>query len=161
LTPSGSASSPVNTRTNPNLPPLAVDSGKDTQTRLVLPTNPRAKQAAKDALPNIKKILSVHRCVVDPGSLLLLRPYIMVGATNVWPYLYSAPVSRLRYHDKKKCLSVQAIDDWNMPALNALIFRAVFISDISGETIHYYYLMKKEDEQTWKLERASDSHIRG
>lgn len=60
---------------------------------------------------------------------------------------------QMKYHDRNKCVSVQAIDKWQMPALNALVFRAIYVADDSGETANFMYVLKKDDEGQWKLER--------
>lgn len=57
----------------------------------------------------------------------------------------------MKYHDRNKCVSVSAIDQWVMPALNALQFRAVYFADDSGETVNFAYQFKKMDDGSWKI----------
>ena len=57
----------------------------------------------------------------------------------------------MKYHNTNKCVSVSTIDQWTMPALNALQFRAVYFADDSGETFNFYYLFKKSDDGSWKI----------
>ncbi len=80
---------------------------------------------------------------------------MMIGS-NLNPY-WAVPNSSdyMKYHDFDKCLSVQAIDQWRMPALNALAFRVIFIADDSGKTVNFKYLLKKDDEGQWKLDQSS------
>jgi hypothetical protein len=67
-------------------------------------------------------------------------------------YRYPNSQQFLKYHDRNKCMSVRAIDNWAMPALNALQFRAVYFADDSGETVSFGYLLKKADDGSWKLQ---------
>ena len=58
----------------------------------------------------------------------------------------------MKYHDHNKCVRVSALDQWTMPALNALEFRTVYFADDSGETVNFRYLFKKIDDGSWMLD---------
>jgi len=57
----------------------------------------------------------------------------------------------MKYHDKNKCVSLSTLDQWTMPALNAMQFRAIYFGDDSGETVSFQYLFKKADDGSWKI----------
>jgi len=48
---------------------------------------------------------------------------------------------------------VQVIDQWKMPALNALAFRVVYFADDSGESDVFFYYLRKSAAGNWQLER--------
>jgi hypothetical protein len=75
---------------------------------------------------------------------------MMRATDNRWSYP-NAP-GLLEYHDKSKCLSISILDQWTMPAMNALQFRTVYFADDSGETLKYQFLFKKMDDGSWKID---------
>jgi hypothetical protein len=124
---------------------------KTAPTKLIVPNDPHTKAAMDAALPNVKKILAIHQCVkVDEGMLQL--NYYTVPGVSIRDYgNYPDHQWFMKYHDKNKCVGVQAIDSWTMPAMNALQFRAVYFAEDSGETVSFGYLMKKTEDGSWKL----------
>ena len=139
-----------------NLPAMATPSADPNQpdTQLIVPSEPRVKTSMDEALPIVKKVLAIHQCIKD-GGMQQLNFLAVPGVdfTPQWGMNGSWPNSSLymRYHDRNKCLSIRQIDNWEMPALNALTFRAIYFSIDSGETVSFSYLMKRVDDGSWKL----------
>jgi hypothetical protein len=131
------------------------EGGKDQQTQLIVPADTRVREAMEAALPTVKKVLAIHQCVKTHDGLLQLNQWAVPGADlRRWGQGGSFPnhYDWMRYHDRNKCVGVRAIDNWSMPALNALRFRAVFFADDSGETINFTYLLKRTDDGSWLVE---------
>lgn len=134
------------------------ETSKEQQTQLIVPTDTRTREAMDEAMPTIKKVLSIHQCVKEDDGLLQLNYWAVPGVDFRGRVLGSGffhPNSQyfMKYHDRNKCLGVRTIDNWAMPALNALRFRAVFFAEDSGETVNFSYLMKKMDDGSWKLQK--------
>ncbi len=121
---------------------------KEEQTQLIVPPDPRTREAMEAALPTVKKILAIHQCVKEADGTLQLN-YWAVPGENVWGT--QIPLRYMRYHDQSKCVSIRSVDNWSMPALNALKFRAVYFADDSGETMSLRYEMRKMDDGAWRL----------
>lgn len=122
--------------------------------QLIIPNDKQTAAAIDVALPTIKKILSIHQCVKDYNSLRQMNIYAVPGvdmAQGAHNGSYPNSVDFMRYHDRNKCVSVSTLDQWTMPALNALQFRAVYFADDSGETLNFTYLFKRADDGSWKL----------
>jgi hypothetical protein len=123
---------------------------------LIVPSDKAVAVAMNEALPIIKKVLGIHQCLNDSAGLRQMNFYavpgtdITAGRVNPYGRLVGLPMN-MEYHDKNKCLSVQTLDQWSMPALNALQFRAVYFADDSGETVNFLYLFKKVDDGSWKV----------
>lgn len=122
-------------------------------TQLVVPSDKKVAAAMNEALPNIKKVMGVHRCIKDYESLRLLNVYAIPGNDMSRGYMGNYPdyEGHMKFHDRNKCVSVSVIDQFLMPALNALRLRVVYFADDSGETINFLYLFKKTDSGEWKL----------
>lgn len=128
-------------------------------TQLIPPTDKAVETAMNEALPTIKKILSIHKCLTNNEGLRQMNFYAVPGADmtkyqNVWDstHTFGLPIYKMEYHNKNKCLSVQVLDKWTKPALNALTFRAIYFADDSGETSSFKYTLKKMDDSSWKLD---------
>ena len=126
--------------------------------QMIIPNDKRVAAAIDEALPTIKKILSIHQCVKDGESLRQMNVYAVPGVNMAqgrsgYGEEFSYPNNNIlmKYHNTNKCVSVSTIDQWAMPALNALQFRAVYFADDSGETFNFYYLFKKSDDGSWKI----------
>ena len=123
-------------------------------TQLIIPKDKRVAAAIDEALPTIKKVVGIHQCIKDDESLRLMNIYAVPGvnmATVGGYYPFPNSSNWLKYHDRNKCVSVSILDQWTMPALNALQFRAVYFAEDSGETINFGYLFKKVDDGSWKI----------
>lgn len=133
------------------------EAGQHKQVQLIVPNEKRTATAMNEALPNIKKILGIHQCVKDWQSLRQMNFYAVSGVNMAqsnggmgdWSFPNNSYL--MKYHDNNKCVSVSAIDQWSMPALNALNFRAVYFADDSGETANFVYHFKKTDDGSWKI----------
>jgi hypothetical protein len=130
------------------------DASQRKQVQLIVPNDKQTAAAIEEALPTIKKVLGIHPCLKDSESVRLMNIYAVPGvnlATGAW-YIFPNNTSFLKYHDRNKCVSVSTIDQWAMPALNALQFRVVYFADDSGETVNFQYLFKKVDDGSWKID---------
>lgn len=131
-------------------------------TQLIVPKDKRVAAAMKEAMPTIKSVLGIHQCIKATESLRQLNIYAIPGVDVMnmasLPY-YNYPNSEhyMKYHDRNKCIGVRAIDQWSMPALNALMFRAVYFADDSGETVNFIFLFKKVDDGSWKVSEFEKS----
>ncbi|MHB9103003.1 MAG: hypothetical protein ACYC2E_16025 [Sulfuricella sp.] len=126
-------------------------------TQLIVSKDKRVAAAMDEALPTIRKVLSIHQCIQDPQSLRQLNVFAVPGVDMVQSSgglpAYGFPNSQffMKFHDRNKCVSLTTIDQWAMPALNALLFRAVYFAEDSGETVNFLYLFKKVDDGSWKI----------
>ena len=131
------------------------EAGQSKPVQMIIPDDKRVAAAIDEALPTIKKILAIHQCVKDDASIRQMNIYAVPGAdmAKLYGYGWGFPNSTkyMNYHDRNKCVSVRAIDQFNMPALNALQYRAVYFADDSGETVNFYYLFKKGDDGSWGI----------
>lgn len=128
------------------------ESGQNKPTQLIVPKDKRTSAVIDEAMPNIKKILGIHQCVKDDESMRQLNIYAVPGVNMVAGYhRYPNGLDNMRYHDLNKCVSVSALDQWTMPASNALQFRAIYFAEDSGETVNFHYLFKKVDDGSWKV----------
>jgi hypothetical protein len=167
---SGSAAAAPNTSTvaPPPITALATPpatEGKSTQ--LIIPTDKAVAQAVDEALPTVKKILAIHRCVIDYQSLRLLNPFAVPGKVfgadiiadqmTYGRVVGVSPGKSWKYHQKSTCPSIRAIDNWKMPALNALTFRVSFLADDSGEADIRYYSLLKSPSGAWELADINNS----
>lgn len=128
------------------------ESTKGQQTQLVVPTETRTRDAMEAALPMIKKVLSIHQCIKMTEGLLQLNSFALPGVDMSRQGMYPNHQMFMKHHDRNKCVSVRSIDNWAMPALNALQFRAVYFADDSGETVNFRYLLKKSDDGSWRIQ---------
>jgi len=132
----------------------AAEADKKQVTQLVIPADPRTRAAMDAAMPNIKKVLGIHQCIRENQALSQLNFYAVPGVDMAEYRGYRAfPNSNewMKYHDFSKCVSITTLDQWGMPALNALRFRAVYFAEDSGETTNFSYRFKKVDDGSWKL----------
>lgn len=139
------------------------DTSQSKPTQLIVPKDKRVATAMNEAMPTIKSVLGVHQCIKATESLRQLNIYAIPGRDVMnmegLPY-YNYPNSEayMKYHDTNKCVSITTIDSWSMPALNALLFRAVYFADDSGETVNFLYLFKKVDDGSWKISQFERGH---
>lgn len=112
----------------------------------------RIAKARQEAGPAIEKVVHHLACYVgDPTSvrpeLEVRRPIARLLSPDMggmgWPGRF------MRYHPADQCVSVRSMDEWGMPALNALRFRVNYISDVSGEVASSNYLLVKQSSGEW------------
>lgn len=131
------------------------EAGQSKPVQLIVPSDKRVAAAIDEALPTIKKVLAIHQCLKSSAGLRQMNFYAVTGVDMAEGHSeYNSagyPNTYMKYHDHNKCVSVQALDQWTMPALNALQFRAVFFGDDSGEVSNFTYLFKKMDDGSWKI----------
>lgn len=133
-----------------------ADTGKGASTQLVVPADKTAAAALDAALPTIKKVVALHQCMKDFSSSRLFTPFAVVGGENaLFPtaYMGFAPIPLTKFHDKSKCVSVRAIDQVAMLAMNALQIRVVYLADDSGEASNFQMQFMRADDGAWKLSR--------
>ena len=152
--PAGSTTGPGNVghQTGPATmaSPDAATGGQQ-ETKLVVPADTRTRAAIEAALPTIKQVVGIHRCVRAFGGMLQLNNLAVPGV-NMGSSYFPDHEYFMNYHDRSKCVSARAIDNWAMPALNALQFRVVYFAEDSGETVNFVYLLKKTEDGSWKLQ---------
>lgn len=100
--------------------------------------------AIQDAKPVIADFLKVKSCMVNWEPALLAR----FGAPGV-AYFGSPPIASTSYHGSSTCMSVLRVHGWEMPAKNALVFEAVFVSDVSGESVKERHEIAKSASGEW------------
>ena len=135
-----------------------TDSVRGTQTQLVVPTDKNAEAALNAALPTIKKVIALHQCMRDGSSARLFAQYAVPGGeNNIFVYGVitdsHSPIVRTKFHDKNKCVSVRAIDQITLLALNTLQFRVVYFAEDSGEASNFQMQFVRADDGSWKLSR--------
>lgn len=122
--------------------------------QLIPPNDKQVVAAMKEAMPNIAKVLGIHSCVEDNASLRMMNVYAVPGENmargNGWQD-FPNNNEVMKYHDRSKCVSLSTLDQWSMPALNALKFRVVYFAYDSGETVSFQYIFKKMDDGSWKI----------
>lgn len=141
------------------------DVSKSKPTQLIIPSDKRTASSIDEALPTIKKILAIHQCMKDGESIRQMNIYAVPGVNMAQgrsgygsEMYYPNSTWIMKYHDHDKCVSVSAIDQWTMPALNALNFRVVYFADDSGETVNFSYQFKKMDDGSWKIAQFNRSN---
>lgn len=129
------------------------DTSQSKPTQLIVPKDKRVATVMNEAMPTIKSVLGIHQCLKNYESIRQLNFYAVPGVDLTTNNFYGFPNSTawMKYHDTNKCVSITTIDSWSMPALNALLFRAVYFADDSGETVNFLYLFKKVDDGSWKI----------
>ena len=139
-------------------PSQSVIASVETQkqpTQLIIPNDKSAAEAMDAAMPNIKKVISLHRCMKTSDSLRLLNFYAVPGLDFkdefYRGYGYPNSTAHTKYHDRNNCISARTMDQWSKPALNALQFRVVYFADDSGETVNFQYGFKRAEDGSWKL----------
>ena len=127
------------------------EAGQSKPVQLIVPSDQRVATAIDEALPAIKKVLGIHQCLKTNDGLRQLNFYAVPGVDMVHPWGVPNSSDFMKYHDYNKCLSVSTLDQWAMPALNAIQFRTIYFADDSGETVNFLFLFKKADDGSWKL----------
>lgn len=136
-------------------PSQSVVASVETQkqpTQLILPNDKSVTTAMDAAMPVIKKVISLNRCMKNEDSLRLLNFYAVPGKSFQLHWNYPNSKNYLQYHDFNNCIAARTMDQWSMPALNALRFRVVYFAEDSGETVNFQYEFKRVEDGTWKLD---------
>jgi hypothetical protein len=108
--------------------------------------------AISEASPVISEFISMNACITGYNGSMLNR-YAASGKLYASNNYIGAPVPKMRYHDKSSCASVLRIQDWKMPARNALRFEVSYISDTSGEVIKGNHEVVKQSSGEWLFTR--------
>lgn len=134
------------------------DVSEDKPPQLIVPKDKRIADAMNAALPTVKQVLSIHQCIKEHQSLRQLNIFAVPGldmvnrsGASIFADGFPDGPKHMKFHDRNKCVSITTIDNWSMPALNALLFRAVYFATDSGETVNFLYMFKKMDDGSWKL----------
>jgi len=106
-------------------------------------------RAREEARPTIQKVLAIAACYPNWDIGRYLTAY--TTAEKAGPYSQTAPMVTMNYHPKSECLTVTRVDNWRMLAKNALMFRALFVSDASSESASVNYEMIKDPDGSWLL----------
>ena len=143
----------------------AIAAPQSFQTQLTVPSNKDVEAALNAALPTIKKVISVHQCMKSHDDYRPLSAYTVMGEERrVFPTMeggYFAPLEVTSYHDRNKCVSVRALDQISLLALNALKLRVTYLAEDSAETSNFAMLFVKVDDGSWKLRRISNNYLTG
>lgn len=134
---------------------MAQQPPNTTEARVEVPNDTKISTAFNEALPQIKKIIGVHKCIKHQDGMLLLNqeaiPGLSLSVQGWGNYLYPNNRFFLKYHDTSKCVDVRAIDSVTLAASNALKFRVVYFAQDSGETVPFHFLMKRMDNGQWLI----------
>lgn len=134
---------------------VATPSGPEQEIKVIVPTDTSTRAAIDAALPTLKEVLAIHRCVKVDDGMLRLNFYAVPGVNlggRSYGWQYPNSEQYMKYHDRSNCVSIKVVDSWAMPALNALQLRVVYFAEDSGETVNFNYLMKKSsDDDSWKV----------
>lgn len=124
-------------------------------TLIEAPTDPQVLAAKDEALPFIQAAIATHQCINDSDALRFMNRYSVPGVTldDISWGNFNYPNSQIymKHHDRNKCVSVSAINQWTKPALNALQFRVVYFADDSGEMVKFGYVFRKLDDGSWRI----------
>ena len=139
-------------------PSQSVAPSAETQsqpTQLMIPSDKSVAAAMDVAMPNIKKVIALNRCMKSGDNMRMLNFYAVTGRNfgdigN--SYSYPNRIDEMRYHDRNNCVAARTMDQWSMPALNALRFRVVYFAEDSGETVNFQYEFKRVEDGSWKLD---------
>lgn len=121
-------------------------------TQLIVPNDKSVSAAMDAAMPVIKKVIALNRCMKNEDSLRLLNFYAVPGKSFQLHWNYPNSKNYLTYHDFNNCIAARTMDQWSMPALNALRFRVVYFAEDSGETVNFQYEFKRVEDGSWKLD---------
>ncbi|MBN2690784.1 MAG: hypothetical protein JXR43_02850 [Burkholderiaceae bacterium] len=136
--------------TTPAGPPMPQPTAVQQQQLLAQINQPQAQAAIQTAVqqagPTIQKIVQFLACYpgFDPGKYL--GEYNAPGGTIRG---LMGPLPSMRYAPKTMCVNVVRMDNWQMPALNALSFRVVYQSSVSGETYSQGMTFQRQPDGTW------------
>lgn len=131
---------------------------KVTPTQIQIPAEKAVQEAVAEAMPAIRDVLNLHQCMRDSDNLRLMNKFAVPGSdmtrySNAYDqtHTYGLPVYKMQYHNRSQCLHITSLQDWSMPALNALVFRAVYLAEDSGETATFEYSFRKMPEGNWRI----------
>lgn len=112
-----------------------------------------AKQALNESTPVLQGFLERVSCSDVYGMKNIGQFITLDAAKNV--YSFSGAMDNTQYHPKNQCMTVTQVGNITMPALNALKLQVMFVSDASGETTSRFYLLKKQNNGQWLVDKAA------
>ena len=112
-----------------------------------------AKQALTESTPVLQGFLERVSCSDVSGMTNIGQFITLDAAKNV--YSFSGAMDNTQYHPKTQCMTVTQVGNITMPALNALKLQVMFVSDASGETNSRFYLLKKQTNGQWLVDKAA------
>lgn len=121
----------------------------------VATTGQQAK-ALTEVVPLLQQFLQVVACS-DEYGMRNIGKYTTLNATQNL-YQFSGAMRNTQYHPKSQCMNVTQIGNVMMPALNALKLQVMFVSDASGESTSRTYLLMKQADGSWLVDK-SDNYI--
>jgi len=110
-------------------------------------SNQKIQQAISEAEPVIQKFIQFLACYSTDHNPS--RYLIQYSAPNASFSSLVTPFSGMQYAPRNMCLDVVRMDNWNMPALNALEFRTIFQSSVSGESSSRTFTFQKQPNGEW------------
>lgn len=105
----------------------------------------------QEAWPTIEKLIGFVACYPQYNAARYLHQYLI---PNAYILEVAVPMNSMNYHPKTQCVSIARMDNWSMPARNALAFRTVYVSESSGESQSYNYEMVKQPDGAWLYRRV-------
>ncbi len=117
-------------------------------------TDSAMKAKIESAKLRASMVLATQACANKIGADKLLTRWVVPG--EMANTVINTPIYLLDYHDKNSCLSVSRVDDFKEPAKNALSFRAIFVSDSSGESVTNRYVLVRQSDGEWMISMASN-----
>ena len=109
-------------------------------------TQAAIQTAVQQASPNIQKVVQFLACYPDFNPGKYLQQYA-APSSNIRGIM--GPLPTMRYAPKTQCVNIDRMDGWQMPALNALKFRTVFLSPVSGESSSTWMTFVKQPDGAW------------
>lgn len=105
-----------------------------------------------DARNTASKVLLIISCYPERDVYTYLGNYL--APDSYGPAVFRGVIKEniamhMDYHPAGHCLTIDRIDNIKIEAKNAISFRAIFISDFSGETRERRYLMVKQPDGAW------------
>ncbi len=110
--------------------------------------------ALREAAPVLQEFLATVACS-DVYGMNNIGRYTTLDAADR-KYYFSGAMEGTKYHPKNQCMSLTQVGNVSMPALNALKLQVMFVSDASGESSTHYYLLLKQADGSWLVDKGGN-----
>lgn len=108
----------------------------------------RLNRQIEGATPFLVEFLPRIACVRDPNTEVMnLLPRYMTSDSFRNRFVH--PLFAMRYHDKRRCLSIERISDWKSLAKNAVSVSVLFSADDSGESSLTSFTLIEQPDGSW------------
>ena len=129
----------------------APETGPQAQASVEVPNDKRISSAFDEALPSVKRVVGIHKCINHPDGMSLLNREAVPGVIMLSSYRFPNTKQYMKYHNHGRCVGVRAIDKITMPANNALQMRVVYFAEDSGESVNFELTFRKTGSGAWML----------